>query len=150
MVQHDDQRRDMDILVCGWDPRPTTERSREGLFERNDALSHRGPRPPLLSIDLRPLFLTISTFTMSASPAYSICLTCSDASSSGSSRASSPSQPLVSPLSSSNIDISLHTISNIFISTLSGCYLCRESVMPTTIRLSLLKRSTKPEISLLL
>ena len=37
---------------AGGDPRPTTERSREGLFERNDALSHRASRPPLLSIDL--------------------------------------------------------------------------------------------------
>ena len=53
---------------------------------------------------------------MSTSSAYSIRLTCSDASSSGLSRASLPSQPLVSPLSGSNIDISLHTVSNIIYS----------------------------------
>ena len=98
---------------------------------------------------------------MSASPAYSIRLTCSDASSSGSSQASSPSQPLVSPFSGSNIDISLHTVSNIIYSNqntienksliLSQAVTSLESQScPTTIRLSLLKHSTEPEISLLL
>jgi hypothetical protein len=63
----------------------------------------------------------------------------------------------VSPLSGSNIDISLHTVSNIIYSnqnaiknTLSGCYLFESQSCPNTIRLSLQKHSTEPEISFVL
>ena len=67
----------------------------------------------------------------------------------------------VSPLSGSNIDISSHTVSNILYSNkntienelliLSQAVTSVESQSClTTIRLSLLKRSTEPEISLLL
>jgi hypothetical protein len=67
------------VSSCTSDPRPTTERSREGLSEGNDALSHRVPRPPLLSIDLRPIdssappSITVSSATYSSPPLRLLC-----------------------------------------------------------------------------
>jgi hypothetical protein len=93
-------------------PRPTTERSRdrEGLFGRNDDLSR--PRLPSVTA-LRLLTAPLLTHHLRVHRINGSRLSCSGTSSLGSSRASKPSQPLDSPWSGSNVDISLHNILNI-------------------------------------
>jgi len=88
---------------------------------------------------------------MPASSACSILLSSSNESMLGSSRTSSPSQPLEFPCPESNVDITSYTVLNI--NSSSKNTIGNQSSQPSVAdksRLKLLKRSTEPEIELLL